>query len=80
MLGMLGLFIVVRFGDLAVRGALGYAFKANLWHWLLDRDALLPGTVRADRQRRRPPQSGEAFSWPGPAIMLGGIFMRLNAS
>jgi len=78
MLGMLTLFLAVRFGDLVARGALGHAFAPTreafvFWLEMLLFMApyLLIGTATA---RRNPARLFVA----GVAIMLGGIFLRLN--
>ncbi|HNJ77080.1 MAG TPA: Ni/Fe-hydrogenase cytochrome b subunit, partial [Azospira sp.] len=79
MLGMLALFIVVRFGDLVVRGALGHAFKANLValaFWVEMLCFLAPFALIGSAGARRNPAK---LFLAGTAIMLGGIFMRLNA-
>ena len=78
MLGTLALFLAVRVGDLVVRGAFGHAFAPTLeafvfWLEMLLFTApyLLIGSAAA---RRNPARLFVA----GVAIMLGGIFLRLN--
>ena len=79
MLGMLAVFMAVRFGDLIVRGALGYAFEASVqaamfWletacfvaHFML---------LRSEAARRNPARLFVA----GALLMLGGVLLRINA-
>ena len=79
MLGILGIFLVIRFGDLLVRGALGHAFKANfvaLSFWIESACFIAPFVMIGNAQARRNPAK---LFLAGVTIMLGGIFMRLNA-
>jgi len=79
MLGVLAAFLVIRFGDLVVRGALGHAFKGNLValaFWVEMLCFFAPFALIASAGSRRNPQK---LFLAGVAIMLGGIFMRLNA-
>jgi Ni/Fe-hydrogenase subunit HybB-like protein len=79
MLGMLAVFILIRFGDLVVRGALPLAFKAKLSalaFWVEMLCFLAPFALIASADARRNPAK---LFLAGVAIMLGGIFMRLNA-
>lgn len=78
MLGFLAAFLVVRFGDLVVRGALAEAFRPNvvaLAFWIENLCFVLPFfLVGSDVARRNPARLFLA----GVAIMLGGIFLRIN--
>ncbi|MBW7903058.1 MAG: Ni/Fe-hydrogenase cytochrome b subunit [Rhodocyclaceae bacterium] len=79
MLTMLGAFVVVRFGDLLVRGALPLAFQgsvAALAFWVETLCFLAPFAVVGSASARRNPAR---LFLAGVAIMLGGVFMRLNA-
>ena len=78
MLGVLAVYLVVRFVDLLVRGAMGEAFQPSfvaLSFWVENicfvAPFLLIGTVE---MRRNPARLFLA----GIAIMLGGILLRLN--
>lgn len=78
MLGVLGFYLVVRFGDLVARGALGNAFVlsvAALFFWfetiLFVVPFVLIGSLGA---RRNPARLFQA----GVAIMLAGALLRLN--
>ena len=78
MLGVLAVYLIVRLGDLVLRGALTEAFKPNLValsFWVENICFVAPffliGNVMA---RRNPPRLFLA----GIAIMLGGILLRLN--
>jgi len=78
MLGIIALFLVVRFTDIAVRGALPEAFRANhiaLTFWAenlcLVATFLLIGTVEARRNPAR-------LFLAGITVMLSGILLRLN--
>lgn len=78
MLGVLAVYLVVRFGDLLLRGALGEAFRPNvvaLSFWVENlcfvAPFLLIGSVAARRNPAR-------LFLAGIAIMLGGILLRLN--
>ncbi|MCB1890292.1 MAG: Ni/Fe-hydrogenase cytochrome b subunit [Rhodocyclaceae bacterium] len=79
MLGMLGVFLVLRFGDLLVRGALGHAFEANLqsvMFWLETACFIAPlALLRSVEQRRNPARLFSA----GALLMLGGSLLRINA-
>ncbi len=79
MLGMLAVFLVVRFGDLVVRGALPLAFKGNvaaLAFWVETVCFVAPFAIIGSATARRNPAK---LFLAGTAIMLGGIFMRINA-
>lgn len=78
MLGVLAVYLVVRFADLLLRGALGEAFKPNfvsLSFWVENLCFVAPffliGSVAARRNPAR-------LFLAGIAIMLGGILLRLN--
>lgn len=78
MLGLLAIFMALRFGDLLFRGALGHALAPSLeafFFWLEIGCFLLPfGLVGSTAARRNPARLFLA----GSAIMLGGILMRIN--
>lgn len=79
MLGVLAVFLVIRFGDLIVRGALPLAFKGNLVaaaFWVEMLCFFAPFALIGSAMARRNPAK---LFLAGTAIMLGGIFMRLNA-
>lgn len=78
MLGVLAVYMVVRFGDLLVRGAMGEAFMPTLIafaFWLENILFIAPffliGSVAARRNPAR-------LFLAGIAIMLGGSLLRLN--
>ncbi len=78
MLGVLGVYLVVRFGDLLMRGALGEAFRPSfvaLSFWVENICFVAPffliGSVAARRNPAR-------LFLAGLAIMLGGSLLRLN--
>ena len=78
MLGVLALYLVVRIGDLTLRGAFANAFAPTLealvfWLEMLLFVAPFP-LVGSAAARRNPARLFVA----GVAIMLGGIFLRLN--
>ncbi len=79
MLGMLAVFLVLRFGDLLVRGALGHAFETNLqsvMFWLETACFVAPLVLlRSVAHRRRPARLFVA----GALLMLGGSLLRINA-
>ncbi|HJW23400.1 MAG TPA: Ni/Fe-hydrogenase cytochrome b subunit [Rhodocyclaceae bacterium] len=78
MLGMLAAYLVVRFGDLVVRGALGNAFKANLEafvFWVEMILFVLPFVLIGSAESRENPAR---LFLAGLSIMLGAIFLRLN--
>ncbi|HEX5803265.1 MAG TPA: Ni/Fe-hydrogenase cytochrome b subunit [Azospira sp.] len=79
MLGILAVYVVVRFGDLLVRGALPLAFKGSvvaLAFWIETLCFLLPFAIIGSPAARRNPAR---LFLAGSAIMLGGIVMRFNA-
>ncbi|MBK8919204.1 MAG: Ni/Fe-hydrogenase cytochrome b subunit [Betaproteobacteria bacterium] len=78
MLGVLGAYLVVRFGDLVVRGALGNAFRPSLEafvFWIENLAFLAPFVLVGSAAARRNPAR---LFLAGVAIMVGGVFLRLN--
>jgi len=78
MLGVLGLFIAVRLGDLVVRGALGHAFAASLeafFFWLELICFVLPYLLIGSAGARRNPAR---LFLAGIALMCGAMLMRVN--
>ena len=79
MLGMLGVFLVLRFGDLIARGALGYAFEGTLqsfMFWLETACFVAPLLLLATTEQRRNPAR---LFVAGALLMLGGTLLRINA-
>ncbi len=78
MLGVLLVYLVVRVGDLIVRGALSYSFSMSLeslMFWLEMACFIVPlFIVGRDVQRRNPARLFVA----GILLMLGGTLLRLN--
>jgi Ni/Fe-hydrogenase subunit HybB-like protein len=78
MLGMLAVYLLVRGGDLLVRGALGRAFGLSLetvFFWLEMLCFLVPLLIiGTEAQRRNPARLFVA----GILLMLGGALLRLN--
>ena len=78
MLGLLGVFLAVRVGDLVVRGALGHAFSPSLeafFFWLEMGCFVAPFAIVGTPGARRNPAR---LFLAGVAIMLGGILLRIN--
>jgi Ni/Fe-hydrogenase subunit HybB-like protein len=78
MLGMLAIFMALRFGDLIVRGALGHAFSPSLeafFFWLETACFMLPFLLVGSANARRNPAK---LFLAGCAIMLGGVLLRIN--
>ena len=78
MLGALAVYLVVRFADLLVRGALGEAFKPSFVafaFWVENLCFLAPFLLIGSAEARRNPAK---LFLAGIAIMLGGILLRLN--
>lgn len=78
MLGMLTAFLVLRLGDLAVRGALPHAFGASLetlFFWLEMLCFFAPFLVIGSEANRRNP--ARLFA-AGILLMAGGALLRLN--
>jgi Ni/Fe-hydrogenase subunit HybB-like protein len=78
MLGVLAVYLVVRFGDLLIRGALGEAFHPGwvaLSFWIENIAFVAPFFLIGSAQARRNPAN---LFLAGIAIMIGGILLRLN--
>jgi len=78
MLGFLAFYLVVRFGDLIYRGALGEAFKPTylaLAFWVENACFVAPFLLVGRATARRNPAR---LFLAGVALMLGGVFLRLN--
>lgn len=78
MLGVLAAFVVVRFGDLLVRGALGHALAFSLeafFFWLETICFLLPFVLAGRAADRRNPAR---LFLAGVALMLAGVLLRVN--
>ena len=78
MLGVLAVFLIVRVGDLVVRGALGHAFAPSLeafFFWLEMACFAAPFAIVGTPEARRNPAR---LFLAGVAIMLGGILLRIN--
>lgn len=78
MLGVLAVYLVVRVGDLVVRGAVGEAFKPNfvaLSFWVENLCFVAPFFLIGNVQARRNPAR---LFLAGIAIMVGGTLLRLN--
>ncbi|MBW7862282.1 MAG: Ni/Fe-hydrogenase cytochrome b subunit [Rhodocyclaceae bacterium] len=79
MLGVLAAYLVIRFGDLVVRGALGSAFAANLqafFFWLETLCFAAPFYLLGSEAKRRKPAN---LFLGGLYLLLGGILLRLNS-
>jgi Ni/Fe-hydrogenase subunit HybB-like protein len=78
MLGVLAVYLAVRFGDLVVRGAIGNAFKPGLEafvFWIETIFFVLPFVLIGTAGARRNPAK---LFLAGISIMLGGVFLRIN--
>ena len=78
MLGMLSVFLIVRFGDLVVRDALGHALQPTLeafFFWLETACFVLPYLLVGSAGARRNPAR---LFLAGVSIMLGGVLLRVN--
>ena len=78
MLGVLAVYMVVRFGDLVVRDALGEALKPTfvaLAFWVENIGFIAPFFLIGNVKARRNPAR---LFLAGVAIMLGGSLLRLN--
>jgi Ni/Fe-hydrogenase subunit HybB-like protein len=78
MLGVLATYLVVRFADLAMRGALGHAFAPSLeafFFWLENLCFVAPFLIVGTPAARRNPAR---LFIAGVAIMLAGILLRIN--
>jgi len=79
MLGVLGLYLVVRVVDLSVRGAWGDAFAFSgvaMSFWIENLAFIAPFFLIGSAQARRNPAN---LFLAGLAIMVGGILLRLNS-
>jgi len=79
MLGMLGVYLAIRFGDLIVRGALGTAFEPTLqafMFWLETIAFVLPFWLLGTPAKRANPAN---LFVGGAVLMLAGILLRVNA-
>lgn len=78
MLGVLAVYLVVRFADLTVRGAWSEAFQFSgvaLSFWIENVAFVAPFFLIGSAQARRNPAK---LFLAGIAIMIGGILLRLN--
>jgi len=78
MLGVLAVYLVVRFGDLLIRGALGEAFHPGwvaISFWVENIAFVAPFFLIGSARARRNPAN---LFLAGLAIMIGGILLRLN--
>ena len=78
MLGVLAIFLMVRVGDLVVRGALGSALRPSLEafvFWIENLAFVAPFFLVGSATTRRNPAR---LFLAGVAIMVGGIFLRIN--
>jgi Ni/Fe-hydrogenase subunit HybB-like protein len=78
MLGVLAVYLVVRFGDIVWRGALGEAFKPTviaLSFWIENLCFVAPFLLIGSAEARNNPAR---LFIAGIAIMLGGVFLRIN--
>ena len=78
MLLFLGAYLIVRFGDLIVRGAIGRAFAGSLeavMFWLETACFVLPFWLIGKEQERRNPAK---LFLAGIALMAGGSLLRIN--
>ena len=79
MLGILAVYLVVRFGDLLYRGALGTAFKATFeafMFWLETAAFVAPLVILASEKARSNPQQ---LFISGVSLMLAGFLLRINS-
>lgn len=78
MLGIMAFYLVARFADIAVRGALGHAFKFDsiaLTFWAENACFVAPFLLIGTAEARRNPAR---LFLAGVAVMLGGVLLRLN--
>ena len=76
--GLLIVFLIVRFGDLLLRGAIGSAFVPNaqaFWFWVEMACFVAPAVMLASQAARRNP--GRMFVG-AVLLMLGGMLQRVN--
>ena len=79
MLGMLGLYLAIRFGDLIVRGAIVTAFEPTLqafMFWLESIAFVLPLWILGTPAKRANPAN---LFTAGAVLMLAGILLRVNS-
>jgi Ni/Fe-hydrogenase subunit HybB-like protein len=79
MLGMLVAYLVVRFADLAYRGALGYMFELNIeafMFWIENALFITPLVILAKPQARRQPAK---LFIAASALMAAGFILRINS-
>ena len=79
MYGILVAYLVVRFGDLAMRGALGYAFAADfraLAFWVETACFAAPLVLIASAESRDNPQR---LFLAAVSLMLAGFLLRINS-
>ena len=78
LLGVMALYLVARFADLIIRGALPEAFRPNfvaLSFWIENLSFVAPFFLIATAEARRNPAR---LFLAGIAVMLSGILLRLN--
>jgi Ni/Fe-hydrogenase subunit HybB-like protein len=78
MLGVLAVYLLIRFGDLLARGALAHAFKPTvvaLAFWIENLCFITPFLIIGSPEARNNPAR---LFLAGVAIMLGGVFLRIN--
>jgi len=78
MAGLLAVYVVVRLGDLVLRGALGTAFSASLeagMFWLEMAAFIVPLAMLAPENARRSPAR---LFVAAVLLMLGGMLLRIN--
>ena len=78
MLGVLAVYLVIRVGDLVVRGAFGEAFKPTVmafFFWVENLCFVAPFLLIGNAEARRNPAK---LFLAGIAIMVGGFLLRLN--
>jgi Ni/Fe-hydrogenase subunit HybB-like protein len=79
MLGMLGLYLALRFGDLIVRGAIVTAFEPTLqafMFWLESIAFVLPFWILGTPAKRANPAN---LFVGGAVLMIAGILLRVNS-
>ena len=78
MLGIMAVFLVVRFADLVVRGVIGDAFTPTyvaLTFWVENACLIAPFLLIGTTEARRNPAR---LFLAGIAVMVSGILLRLN--
>jgi Ni/Fe-hydrogenase subunit HybB-like protein len=79
MLGMLIAYLVVRFADLAYRGALGYMFELNIeafMFWVENALFIAPLVILAKPQSRKQPAK---LFIAASSLMAAGFILRINS-